>query len=310
MHIEVREEGKRKKYYLAHSFRKGKKVRKIRFYLGTDLTKTELGKKKKHAEKIISERIRQQEIIHDPLRFMLTKEEISEIKYLKVPADIRISHLSEEAWEKFTKAFTYDTNAIEGSTITSNEVSDILQKNKLPEKPKHEIEETYGVSEAIKYIRKTKEHLSLNLIKELHRIVFKGSKHFAGEFRKVEVAVVDSSGNIVHSGAPPDYVVKLLNELIVWYNKNRKKYPPIILAAVVHNQFENIHPFQDGNGRVGRLLLNNILIKHNIPPVNIELRNRKEYYNSLQEYENNGNLRPSIKLILMEYKSLKKIING
>jgi len=310
MHIEVREEGKRKKYYLAHSFRKGKKVRKIRFYLGTDLTKTELGKKKKHAEKIISERIRQQEIIHDPLRFMLTKEEISEIKYLKVPADIRISHLSEEAWEKFTKAFTYDTNAIEGSTITSNEVSDILQKNKLPEKPKHEIEETYGVSEAIKYIRKTKEHLSLNLIKELHRIVFKGSKHFAGEFRKVEVAVVDSSGNIVHSGAPPDYVVKLLNELIVWYNKNRKSYTPIILAAVVHNQFENIHPFQDGNGRVGRLLLNNILIKHNIPPVNIELRNRKEYYNSLQEYENNGNLRPSIKLILMEYKSLKKIING
>lgn len=308
MHIEVREEGKRKKYYLAHSFRKGKKVRKIRFYLGKDLTKAELAEKKKHAGKIINERIRRQEIIHDPLRFMLTKEEIAEIKYLKVPADIRISHLSEEAWEKFTKAFTYDTNAIEGSTITSDEVSDILKKNKLPEKPKNEIEETYGVSEAIKHIRKTKEHLSLNLIRELHRIVFKDSKHFAGEFRKVEVAVVDSSGNIVHSGAPPDYVVKLLNELISWYNKSRKKYPPIILAAVVHNQFENIHPFQDGNGRVGRLLLNNILIKHNLPPVNIELRNRKEYYNSLQEYENNGNMRPSIELLLKEYKNLKKLI--
>jgi len=187
------------------------------------LAKKQLEEKKKHAEKIISERIRQQEIIHDPLRFMLTKKEVSEIKNLKVPADIRISHLSEEAWEKFTKAFTYDTNAIEGSTITENEVADILQKNKLPEKPKHEIVETYGVSEAIKYIRKTREHLSLNLIKELHRIVFKGSKHFAGEFRKVEVAVVDSSGNIVHSGAPPDYVVKLLSELISWYNKNLKK---------------------------------------------------------------------------------------
>ncbi|MBU3957818.1 MAG: Fic family protein, partial [Nanoarchaeota archaeon] len=137
-----------------------------------------------------------------------------------------------------------------------------------------------------------------------------GSKHFAGEFRKVEVAVVDSSGNVVHRGAPPDYVVRLLNELISWYSKNRKKYPPIILAAVVHNQFENIHPFQDGNGRVGRLLLNNILIKHNLPPVNIELINRKEYYNSLQEYENNGNLRPSIELILKEYKYMKKLIKG
>ncbi len=308
MHIEVREEGKRKKYYLAHSFRKGKKVRKIRFYLGADLPKKQLDEKKRHAEKIISERIRQQEVIHDPLRFMLAKEEIAEIKNLKVPADIRIKHLSEEAWEKFTKAFTYDTNAIEGSTITSNEVSDILQKNKLPEKPKPEIAETYGVSEAIKHIRKTKEHLSIDLIRELHRIVFKGSKHFAGEFRKVEVAVVDSSGNVVHRGAPPDYVVKLLSELIGWYSKNRKNYTPIILAAVVHNQFENIHPFQDGNGRVGRLLLNNILIKHNLPPVNIELRNRKEYYNSLQEYENNGNLRPSIELILKEYKYMKKLI--
>lgn len=310
MHIEIREQGKRKKYYLAHSFRKGKKVRKIRFYLGADLSKKELAEKKKHDEKIIKERIREQEIIHDPLRHILSKGEIQEIKALKVPADIKVSHLSEEAWEKFTKLFTYDTNAIEGSTITEKEVSDILQKNKLPEKPKYEIAETYGVSEAIKYIRKAKEHLSLNLIKELHRIVFKNSKHFAGEFRKVEVAVVDSSGGIVHRGAPHDYVIKLLNELLNWYSKSRKKYPPIILAAVIHNQFENIHPFQDGNGRVGRLLLNNILIRHNLPPVNIELRNRKEYYSSLQEYENNGNLRPSIKLILKEYKSLKKLIKG
>lgn len=306
MHIEAREEGKRKKYYLAHSFRRGKKVRKARFYLGADLSEKELEKKRKHAEKIIKERIRQQEIIRDPLRHMLSKEEAEQIKAVKAPAGIKINHLSEEAWEKFTKAFTYDTNAIEGSAITEKEVADILQKNRLPEKPKAEISETYGVSEAIKHIRKTKDHISLSLIKELHKIVFKGSKHFAGEFRKVEVAVVDSYGAIVHRGAPPDYVAKLLSELIDWYGKSKKKYPPIVLAAVVHNQFENIHPFHDGNGRVGRLLLNNILIKHGLSPVNIELSNRKEYYNSLQEYENNGNLRPTIELILKEYKSMKR----
>jgi len=309
MHIEIRKRGKRKKYYLAHSFRKGKKVRKIRFYLGANLSKKQLDEKKKHAEKIINERIRQREIIRDPLRFMLTKEETAEIKNLKVPADMKIIHLSEEAWKKFAKAFTYDTNAIEGSTITEKEVSDILQKNKLPEKPKHEIEETYGVSEAIKHIRKTREHISLNLIRELHRIVFKNSKHFAGEFRKVEVAVVDSSGNIVHSGAPPDYAVRLLNELISWYDKNRKKYPPIILAAVVHNQFENIHPFQDGNGRVGRLLLNNILIKNKLPPVNITFNNRKEYYSALNSYQNSKDIKPMIKLIMKEYKILRRTLS-
>ena len=77
------------------------------------------------------------------------------------------------------------------------------------------------------------------------------------------------------------------------------------MAAVVHNQFENVHPFQDGNGRVGRLILNNILLKHGMPPVNIELKNRQEYYSALQAYEKEGNLRPTIELILKEYKKLK-----
>jgi len=62
-----------------------------------------------------------------------------------------------------------------------------------------------------------------------------------------------------------------------WYNDNAKEYPPFVSAAVVHNQFETIHPFQDGNGRVGRLLLINALIKHGLPPLNIELKNRKQY---------------------------------
>jgi len=81
------------------------------------------------------------------------------------------------------------------------------------------------------------------------------------------------------------------------------------LAAVVHNQFETIHPFADGNGRVGRLLLNNILLKHNKPPVNIELKNRQEYYAALRMYQNNEDIRPTIILILKEYKNLKKLIN-
>ena len=142
----------------------------------------------------------------------------------------------------------------------------------------------------------------------MHAIVFRNSKQFAGRFRQngVEVGVVDSSGRVVHRGAPQKQVVPLLNELIKWYNKNKGRYHPILLAAVIHNQFENIHPFQDGNGRVGRLLLNNILIKHGMPPVNIELKNRHEYYSALQKYQNGGNIRPTIELIIKEYRALKK----
>ena len=119
------------------------------------------------------------------------------------------------------------------------------------------------------------------------------------------MVITDAMGNIVHRGAPSGHVVSLLKELVSWYNKNRKKYPPIVLAAVVHNQFENIHPFRDGNGRVGRLLLINILLKHRMPPLNIELKNRRKYYAALQEYQNNHNIRPMIELMLKEYKRIK-----
>jgi len=311
MHLEVRVVDKQKKYYLAHSIRKGKKVKKLRFYLGANLSKGELEEKRKYAEETLKERVKIREIIHDPFYTVLSPKELEELKTLETAGDIKVLHLTENDWIKFTQVFTYDTNAIEGSTVTSSEVEGILRKNEWPDnRTKGEVSETYGVSEAISYIRKTREHISLSQMRKLHEIVFKNSKPFAGNFRAkgIEVAVVDASGDIAHRGAPSTEVVKLLKEIARWYNKNKRKYPPIVLAAVVHNQFENIHPFQDGNGRVGRLLLNNILLKHNLPPVNIELKNRREYYNALQEYQKNRNIRPTIDLILKEYRSLKRLV--
>lgn len=311
MHIEIRVQGKRKKYYLAHSFRKGDKVKKMRFYLGINLSKKELKMKRENAEKIFIERIEKYKVIRDPFYVVSSPLELEEIKTLEARGEIKILHLNENDWINFTKLFTYDTNAIEGSTVTISEVGDILEKSKWPEKrTKWEISETYGVAEAIKYIRKTREHISLNLIKNLHKIVFGNSKPFAGNFREkgIEVAVIDALGNIVHKGAPSSQIVKLLSELIKWYNKNKNKYPALVLAVVVHNYFETIHPFRDGNGRVGRLLLNNILLKYKMPPVNIELKNRREYYVALQEYQKNTNIRPMIELILKEYRSLKSAL--
>jgi len=222
-----------------------------------------------------------------------------------------IRHLSELDWERFKEAFTYDTNAIEGSLVEAQEVTEILRKRQWPnDRSKEDISETYGVSEAVDYIRKTKEHVSLKLVEELHRVVFKNSKPFAGKFREkgVEVIVADASGNVVHRGAPSQQLKELLKELIRWYNRNKMKCPPLVLAAVVHNQFEIIHPFQDGNGRVGRLLLNNILLKNNLPPLNIELKNRPQYYTALQAYEKDHNIRPTLELMLNEYRALKKML--
>jgi len=310
MYIEKRKVGKKLKFYLAHSFREGNKIHKIRKFLGVDLSDVKLKERKGKAEELILEEINQYKIIQDPLQVELPEKEIEFIKNLEIKEKLKVFHLSENQWKLFSELFTYNTNAIEGSELERKEVKDILEKNKWPKKSKEDIAEAYGVNEAVKFIRETKEHLSLDLIKQLHKIVFKNSKSFAGEFRRIgkEVVVRNGLGNIVHMGAPQSRVISLLNELIDWYNKNKNKYPALILASVVHNQFENIHPFRDGNGRVGRLLLNNILLRHKLPPVNINFKNRAEYYQSLQEYERNHNLRPTIDLIFKEYRTLKKKI--
>ncbi len=307
MHIEIRRKGGRTHYYLAHSYRKGGRVRKIRAYLGDDLSKGQIENKRKEAEERIQSKLRIVEVIRDPYQTALSPAELGELRTLEARGRIKLIHLGKDDWRKFTEAFTYDTNAIEGSIVTEKEVASILEKNKWPEKPTGDISETYGVAEAIAHIRKTKDHISIELLKELHRIAFKNSKRFAGNFRErgKEVAVVDASGNIIHRGAPSSQVVPLLKELVRWYKNNKNRYPALVLAAVVHNQFENIHPFEDGNGRVGRLILNNILLKHGLPPLNIELKNRREYYAALQAYEMGGNIRPMIELMLKEYKRLK-----
>jgi Fic family protein len=300
MYIEKRKEGNKIKYYIAHSFREGGRVHKIRKFLGKDISDKELKERITKSEKIILEEINQYKIISDPLKVPLSEKEIKFIEGLEISQKLRIFHLSEKQWKLFSELFTYNTNAIEGSELKQKEVKEILEKDKWPKKSKEDIAETYGVNEAVEFIQKTEEHISLNLILNLHKIIFKNSKDFAGNFRKSgeEVVVGDGFGNIIHYGAPQSRIIDLLKELIEWYDKNKNKYPALILATVVHNQFENIHPFVDGNGRVGRILLNNILIKNKLPPVNINFKNRKEYYSALQEYENNHNIRPMIDLLI------------
>ena len=311
MYLEKRKSKGEVKYFLAHSFREGNKIHKIRKLLGANLSEEVLKERMEKAKQLILEEINKYRIIKDPLHDKISKEELEFIKRLQAEANLKVIHLSETEWKKFSKVFSYNTNAIEGSELNLKETKEVIEKGAWPiKKSKEDIAEALGVNEAIKYIKKTKEHISLDLMKKIHYIVFKNSKAYAGEFRKLgeEVAVRTITGIIVHEGAPSSRIISLLKELINWYNKHKKKYPAILLAAVVHNQFENIHPFADGNGRVGRILLNNILLKNGLPPVNIDIKNQKEYYETLQVYEKEGNIRPTIELILKGYKDLKKII--
>ncbi len=308
MNIETRSVNGNKKHYLAYTYRSGRYVKKIRVYLGANLSIEELKQAAKNKELRLKSKIANLKKIRDPYISTINADELQELNDLDTKVSIKLQHLSENKWQKFTEIFTYNTNAIEGSMVKKPEVNDILERNKWPNKSKEDISETLGVAEAVAYVRNTKDHLSIGLIKKLHGSVFRNSKAFAGKLRRagIEVGVYDSLGNVVHKGAPSAQVLPLLKKLVKWYRSNQKQYPAILLAAVVHNQFEIIHPFEDENGRIGRLLLINILLKHGMPPVNIKLEDRQEYYAALASYENEGNIRPMLELLLAEYRKLRK----
>ncbi len=173
MHVEIRRVNGRKKYYLAHSYRVNSRVRKVRVFLGTDLSQEEIERLTEKARVKLEEKVRSAKRIGDPYRTVLSPQEIEEITLLTTKVEIKLAHLSEEDWKNFTEDFTYDTNAIEGSTISKNEVRQVLEDRQWPPKSREEISETLGVAEAVRYIRSVEDQLSLELIRELHKIVFK-----------------------------------------------------------------------------------------------------------------------------------------
>lgn len=295
MFVEERKVGSKLKYYLIHTYREDGKVKRISKYLGINLSDLELKKARLSAELDILSKIESEK---DIFQFRFTKEQLK--KFQSYDHKIKIKHLQGVDWQRFTKDFTYNTNAIEGSYVSYNEVVDILE-DKV--KPKSDDEkETVNVASAISFIKKADVKLSINLINRIHKICFKGTKNFAGKIRTVDVIIRNVKREIVHIGAKPSEVKKLLGNLCKWYEENKNKFPPLFLAAMVHNDFEHIHPFQDGNGRVGRLLLNWILLRHKYPPINISLKDRQEYYKILNLFSKKGEIEPTLKFLVRQYK--------
>lgn len=186
--------------------------------------------------------------------------------------------------EKFEIEMTYNSNAIEGNSLTLKETFWVISEGlTIKDKPLKDHLEAKNHQEALDFLyelvdSKQKNTVSEYLIRQLHQLVVQDSqKNIAGRYR---------DGNVYISGAdhkPPTHidVPRLMHELVQWLSENRKKYNAVELAAIFHHKFVNIHPFWDGNGRVGRLVMN-ILILNAGYPLAIILRNdRKKYYRVL-----------------------------
>ncbi len=198
--------------------------------------------------------------------------------------------------ERFMLEMTYHSNAIEGNTLTLKETYLILSEGiTIKGKSLKEHLEAKNHHEALEFIFDQVEHgskhtISEHLIRELQSLVI-GSvdKSIAGKYRDVEVAITAS----VHEPPLVTALPSMMSELIKWFRKEQFRLHPIELAALLHHQLVNIHPFADGNGRTARLLMNIVLLQAGFPLVIILKHDRKNYYATLSQADQ-GNIVPFI----------------
>ena len=180
----------------------------------------------------------------------------------------------------------YNSNAIENSTLTLEDTEDILMLGKI--RTDHEIREIYeakNLARAIEYLMNNKEKsISVELVLKLHKILlFNIRDEIAGRFRAGDEWVRVGT----HIGANPEFVNGLMYELVRKYNNDEEYF--LNKIAYFHAEFENIHPFGDGNGRIGRLITNEQLDMLNLPPIIIPNKSKfEDYYPALDEYTKTG----------------------
>jgi Fic family protein len=198
--------------------------------------------------------------------------------------------------EVFLVEHTYNSNAIEGNTLTLQETALVLQGVTIDKKPLKDHLEAVGYKEAFQYIEelaKQDKDLSEYDIKSIHNLVLADRPEDRGTFRRVNVRIAGALTNPVQPYLIEPKIEELLNNYKIW----SKTMHIVERVAIFHLQFESIHPFIDGNGRTGRLIMNLQLIKEGLPAINIKFADRRKYYDAFDEYSRTGSTEAMINLV-------------
>ncbi len=199
--------------------------------------------------------------------------------------------------------YIYNTDKIEGNPLSMQEVKTILTVGALSvEKDKKAVLETVNSRTALDNIFETSNELTVDFIQKLHLATQQGIDDLAGEYKNMENCITDNDGHLIDNTTPFQFVGKRMDSLIEWHNKNKEKIHPFVLAVIVHNQFVYIHPFNDGNGRVARLLFNFILIKNGFFPI-IFYNDEKHKYYSYIRASKRGEIKDFISYALDLYRT-------
>ena len=186
--------------------------------------------------------------------------------------------------EKFEIEMTYNSNAIEGNTLTLKETAMVLQHGiTVKGKPLKDHLEAKDHKEALDFLYELVDHeknftFSEHLIKSLHALIVRDSnREIAGMYRDVDVFITGAE----HKPPSSFDVPHEMRELVKWTSDNYKKLNIVEFSAILHHKFVYIHPFRDGNGRTGRLLMNIFLMNYGFPLVIIQKNDRDKYYRAL-----------------------------
>lgn len=185
--------------------------------------------------------------------------------------------------EEFLVEFTYNTNAIEGNTLTLRETALVLEGLTINQKPLKEHLEVVGQKEAYLYILELvqqKAELTEREVKEIHALVLMSQPRDRGVYRSIPVRIMGAN----HQPPQPYLIVKQMEELMADYGEMKKTLHLIEAVANFHLRFEGIHPFIDGNGRTGRLIVNLELMKLGYLPINVKFTDRCKYYDAFHAY--------------------------
>jgi Fic family protein len=204
--------------------------------------------------------------------------------------------------DDFNVEYTYDTNAIEGSTLTLRETALILQEDiTIAEKPLRMHLDAIGHRDAFEYvisIADTSDKLTERRIKEIHALVLMSDAVNRGIYRNVPVTI----RRALHTPPQPYLVAPQMESLLAEYEDMKRGQYIIEAIAEFHLRFEGIHPFIDGNGRTGRLIINLELIKAGFLPVNIKYTDRRKYYDCFDSYYGNGHKPDALAELIAGYE--------
>ena len=198
--------------------------------------------------------------------------------------------------DEFLIEFTYNSNAIEGNTLTLQETAMVLEGITIDQKSLKEHLEIIGHRDAFHYVERLvqeKQAFSESVIKNIHSLVLMDRPEDKGIYRRIPVRIMGA----FHEPPHPYMVEPMMNELIRAHTQRKTAMHLVKAVALFHLDFEGIHPFIDGNGRTGRLLINLELMQNGCPAIDVKFSDKRKYYQAFDEYYRNQNELPMVEMV-------------